>query len=87
MNKVYAAADWHGCLAPAKKLMDYLDKNDKLYYIGDSIDRGEDGIKLLNLLTKDKRVIYLRGNHEQMMLDALRDARNGRFSDAFYIWR
>ena len=87
MNKVYATADWHGCLAPAKKLMNYLDKNDKLYYIGDSIDRGEDGIKLLNLLTKDKRVIYLRGNHEQMMLDALRDARNGRFSDAFYIWQ
>lgn len=84
MGKVYASSDWHGCATPAKKLLSYLKEDDKLYFLGDAIDRGKDGIELLNLLINDPRVIYIRGNHEQLMLDALKSS--DMDSDALYDW-
>lgn len=68
---VYASTDWHGCLDPAAKLLDFLKPDDTLYYIGDAIDRGNHGFELLNTLLDDKRVKFIAGNHEIMMVDTL----------------
>lgn len=68
---VYTAADWHGCSWIWEKVKEILQPNDKLYFLGDSIDRGPDGWKLLNELLEDPRVIYLKGNHEDMMVETL----------------
>jgi serine/threonine protein phosphatase 1 len=51
--------------------MDYLKPDDKLYFLGDCCDRGDDGVKIFNELTSDPRVTFLLGNHEQMMMDAI----------------
>jgi serine/threonine protein phosphatase 1 len=48
-------------------------KRDKLVFLGDLIDRGEDSCgvveKVIELQRNNPEVIVLRGNHEQMMLD------------------
>ena len=71
MGKVYASSDWHGCSAVGNKVLDFLQPCDKLYFLGDSIDRGPDGAELFKRLISDKRVIYIKGNHEQLMAQAL----------------
>lgn len=86
MGKVYATSDWHGCSAPAKKLINYLNEDDKLFYLGDSIDRGEDGFELFKLLIEDPRVIYIKGNHDDMMMRGLLDANRGSFGHDYKIW-
>jgi hypothetical protein len=73
MNKgrVYASADWHGCWHVAKKVLDYLQPEDTLYYLGDATDRGESGVKIFQTLISDSRVKMIKGNHDQMMADAI----------------
>lgn len=71
MGKVYASADWHGCLGPARKILNYLQPDDKLYFLGDAIDRGNHGFQIMTHLLDDPRVIYMKGNHEEMMLEAI----------------
>lgn len=66
----YVMADIHGYY---DLYFDFLNStgfndNDTLYIIGDIIDRGSDGIKLLQDVMKRKNVIALMGNHERMML-------------------
>jgi predicted phosphodiesterase len=64
MGHTYAASDWHGCAGSALKLLEYLKPDDKLYYLGDATDRGPDGAMLLQKLLEDKRVVYIKGNHD-----------------------
>ncbi len=80
----YAIGDVHGEIARLKELhaaiLDFhrtthADLPMKLIHLGDYIDRGPDSagvIKLLMELDADDSVdtVNLRGNHEQMMLDA-----------------
>jgi len=51
-----------------------LHPNDTLVFLGDYIDRGEDSRAvietLLDLQSRHENVVFLRGNHEQLMLDA-----------------
>lgn len=69
MNKVYACSDLHGRLDLWEKISAYCDESDKIYFLGDAIDRGPDGVKLMYKLLADKRVIYLKGNHEDMFVE------------------
>ena len=73
--------DIHGCLDMLKRLIDKTEWNpvhDRLIFIGDYIDRGEDGkgvIDYILQLKKDSPFIQcLIGNHEQMFLDYLSGA-------------
>jgi len=51
-----------------------LHANDTLVFLGDYIDRGEDSRAvietLLDLQARHENIVFLRGNHEQLMLDA-----------------
>ena len=69
MDKVYACSDLHGRLDLWEKISTYCDESDKIYFLGDAIDRGSDGIKLMYKLLTDKRVTYLKGNHEDMFVE------------------
>lgn len=71
MGRVYASADWHGCAEPAHKVFQFLEPDDKLYFLGDAIDRGDNGLSLFYRLTQDPRVVFLKGNHEDIMAKAL----------------
>jgi serine/threonine protein phosphatase 1 len=50
-------------------------KRDKIVFLGDLIDRGPDAPGVVELVMKlsqqNPRVVVLRGNHEQMLLDCL----------------
>lgn len=67
MNKTYAFTDLHGNYTLWEQIRDYCDDTDLLYYLGDAIDRGPAGLKIMNELLRDERVIYIKGNHEQFL--------------------
>lgn len=73
-----AISDIHGCNNTFLKLLDKikLSTSDQLFLLGDYINRGGKSlavIKTIRLLQDEGYQIYfLRGNHEQMVLDVLR---------------
>ena len=69
MNKVYAISDIHGIYNLWRQVIDSLDETDTLYVLGDCGDRGPDGWKIIKEALTDPRVVYIRGNHDEMLLD------------------
>ncbi len=69
----YAVSDLHGQYKVFLKGLEKIDFSDKdeLYVIGDAIDRGPDGIKLLRYIQKQKNMYLILGNHEVMMLGSV----------------
>lgn len=63
----YVSSDWHGQMDLAEQIMDFLQPNDELYFLGDAADRGPAGYEIIKMLLADKRVTYLKGNHEDML--------------------
>ena len=75
-GRVIGIGDIHGCLDKLEGLIDAInpDPADKLIFLGDYIDRGPDSKGVIQyLLDLQHRVpcIFLRGNHEDMLLRAL----------------
>lgn len=71
---VYVCSDLHGQYHFYNDITSQLKENDKLYILGDVIDRGPDGIKILQDVMKRKeqgQVEFLIGNHELMMIQSL----------------
>jgi len=75
-HKFIAVGDIHGCPqsmeALLEKLSDYSDRT--FVFVGDYIDRGPDSKRVVDLLIdfqKKQECVFMRGNHEQMLLDAL----------------
>ncbi|MBB4079195.1 serine/threonine protein phosphatase 1 [Lewinella aquimaris] len=77
----YAISDIHGCAQTFGRLLEriQLQKTDELFLLGDYIDRGPDSDGVLRMIWKlvheKYSVVCLRGNHEQMLLDALLSAK------------
>lgn len=67
MLMIYVCSDIHGRYDRYMKLFDYVKDEDTLYILGDVIDRGPDGMKILLDMIDRKNVIFLIGNHEFMM--------------------
>ena len=57
----WAAADLHGCLNAWEKMIAIIGPNDKVYVLGDCIDRGEDGWQIVKEIIDMPNVVYLRG--------------------------
>lgn len=74
----YAISDIHGCTKTFRALLDQIDlqKEDELFLLGDYVDRGPDSYGTLQLIwwliDSGYRVTCLRGNHEEMWLNELR---------------
>ena len=72
----FAITDIHGCLNTFQTLLDKIafSFEDELYLGGDFVDRGPDSKGVIDYIIDLKRQGYkvhcLRGNHDQMMLDA-----------------
>jgi serine/threonine protein phosphatase 1 len=75
----FAISDIHGCLRTFQVLLDEISfsKNDELYLLGDFTDRGPNSKGVLDYILDLRELGYtvyaLRGNHDQMMLDAHHD--------------
>lgn len=63
----YVATDFHGMYGLWKRIKEYMNPEDTLYYLGDAIDRGPRGWDIFTELLDDPRVIYIKGNHEDIM--------------------
>lgn len=79
---LYAIGDLHGCAATLDRLLGRLalTPQDRVVFIGDYVDRGPDSAGVIARLlameaaSKDGTgpgCVFLRGNHDQMMLDYL----------------
>lgn len=78
MKRIIATSDWHGLATRARTLVEMTDWNpetDDLIVLGDMIDRGPDSLGCVAYARElEKRgAIILRGNHEQMAVDAFND--------------
>lgn len=76
-ERIIAIGDIHGCASSNKALLTALNKQfgaDPIYvFVGDYTDRGPDSKQTVDDLIdfdKEHRCIFLRGNHDQMLLDA-----------------
>jgi serine/threonine protein phosphatase 1 len=75
----FAISDIHGCRRTFESLLEGigLTKSDSLFLLGDYIDRGPDSKGVIDAILQLQKDGYsvrcLRGNHEQMMLDARND--------------
>lgn len=73
MGNIYVMSDIHGNYKAFIEMLDLIDlkDNDTLYILGDVIDRGKDGIEILEFIRGCKNIVLLMGNHEEMMYDAM----------------
>lgn len=71
---VYCISDIHGCYIEFMKLLDkiQLRKDDIVYVLGDVVDRREEAIMCLKYIKNSSNIHLLMGNHEKMMIDALK---------------
>lgn len=69
----WATADLHACLNAWEKMKEIIGPDDKVYVLGDCIDRGSQPWETLKSVYSDPRVRLLKGNHEDMLIKACRD--------------
>ena len=75
---ILAIGDIHGYLRPLQALLAQVPfrQDDLLVFTGDYVDKGPDVKGVIDCLlgwSKIHRAIFLRGNHDQMLLDAHRE--------------
>jgi serine/threonine protein phosphatase 1 len=80
--RTLALGDIHGCLDALKLLLARVElaPDDRVIALGDYVDRGPDSRGVLDLVIKlheTGQLIALRGNHDQMMLDARKASGRG----------
>lgn len=82
---IYAIGDVHGEAERYGRLLGYIDerharlypgRDRKIVQLGDLVDRGPDSFQTMHIAmeleqARPDEVVHLRGNHEQMMLEAL----------------
>lgn len=70
----YLISDIHGCFTEYQTLLSKLNFSDEddLYILGDTMDRGPEPIKVILDLMARPNVTYIIGNHDYMMLCALK---------------
>ena len=69
----YACSDLHGRLDLLKQIQDFLQPNDTVYFLGDAGDRGPNPWETIKAVAQDNRFIYLKGNHEDMLVQVMGD--------------
>ena len=75
---IYVLSDIHGNAKNFDAILQQicLQPEDTLYILGDVIDRHPDGIRILRKIMSMPNVKMLLGNHEYMMLEALKAPKN-----------
>ena len=85
----YVIGDIHGCYKTLVSLLDHrlnLQKRDEFYFVGDFIDRGPGSRQVIDFLfdlrQEGYQVFPVRGNHEEMLLDAWTNPT----ADRYMLW-
>ncbi len=82
LQRTYVVSDIHGCGDKYNALLAHigLRPEDRLYVLGDVVDRGPDGPKILLDMMSRENVTLIRGNHDEsayLILSEVLDG-NGR---------
>ena len=91
---IYVMSDLHGCYDKYAGMLEKIGfgDGDTLYILGDVIDRGPDGIRILLDMMGRKNVIPVIGNHESLALPGFKLIRDGaseeelRKKRAYRLW-
>lgn len=85
---VYVMSDLHGCWRLYRRMLEKIAfaVGDTLYLLGDAIDRGPDGVRILQDCMDRTNVHFLRGNHEDMMLRAFAGTNEIADPEAAALW-
>ena len=90
----YVMSDLHGCYDKYMRMLEKIGfgEGDTLYILGDVIDRGPDGIRILLDMMDRKNVIPVIGNHESLALSSFKLIRYGASEEglrkrrAYRLW-
>lgn len=90
----YCCADLHGRYDIYEKICEFLKPEDTVFFLGDATDRGPDSMKLAKAIYENPRWHYMRGNHEQMLIEAAKeywsynnDFKEFRYSDSYRLMK
>ena len=91
---IYVMSDLHGCYDKYMKMLGKIQfgENDTLYILGDVVDRGDGGIKILQDMMTRRNVIPLRGNHDYLAHQLLNiisrsgDMYDDKFVEMYQLW-
>ncbi len=89
MSNLYAVGDIHGQIHMLEALVERVPfrEDDEIVFLGDFIDRGRDSKAVVEFLLGFRReypkTVFLRGNHEDMLLDYL--AGGGSYYPGVYV--
>lgn len=78
MHDIFTFCDIHGMYGLYKAIMNYCNEQDPdatIVFIGDACDRGPDGYAIMKELLNNPKVVYLKGNHEDMFTKAAREVK------------
>ena len=79
MHDIFFFTDIHGMYDLYRAIMDFCNEQDPeamIVFGGDACDRGKDGYKIMKELLDNPRVVYLKGNHEDMFVKAAHQIKN-----------
>lgn len=79
---IYLMSDIHGHKEKFIKMLKTINfqHNDRLYILGDVIDRGPDPLAVLQIVADMRNAVFLIGNHEYMMYKSITEKTD------FYAW-
>lgn len=73
MHDTFFFTDVHGQMQLFVAMMEWIKQQDEeatIVFGGDACDRGPNGFQIMNMLLDDPKVIYLKGNHEDLFVTA-----------------
>ena len=71
MGRTYVMSDIHGMAELLEKMLRKIafSPEDRLYILGDMIDRGPDPAGVIELAASRENIVALKGNHEDMFAE------------------
>ena len=79
MHDIFFFTDIHGMYDLYRAIMDWCNEQDPegmIIYGGDACDRGRDGYKIMKELLDNPQVVYLKGNHEDLFVQAAKEIKH-----------
>lgn len=81
---IYAVSDLHGRFDLYKQICDFLKPEDEVICLGDCGDRGPQSWETITAVYENPQWTYLMGNHEHMLVEAMRTQIRRGIPSKFY---
>lgn len=82
----WAFSDIHGNRKLFDEIKNFIKEDDTVYFLGDACDRGPDGWEIIKEILADERFIYLKGNHEDMLVKAYLECCKNKGNKNLDLW-